>query len=193
MLHLLQANLALKTMRKTEDWDHDDRGGVFKQTQRGNCCSDQYNYCPLCFIIYFASHCSPRDFHLLSNSQQQLIYGLAVSLSEVRRGLGLMTRDQLMFSCYHGKLSFHLVVNHHSALVPGCAEPSAGNVLSLLNISSAVLSLSPISAERNTNHSDLSKVHSLRIITVIALISTRCESCHRSELADSSGDVFVFL
>ena len=94
MLHLLQANLALKTMRKTgtEDWDHDDRGGVFKQTQRGNCCSDQYNYCPLCFIIYFASHCSPRDFHLLSNSQQQLIYGLAVSLSEVRRGLGLMTR-----------------------------------------------------------------------------------------------------
>ena len=92
-----------------------------KQTQRGNCCSDQYNYCPLCFIIYFASHCSPRDFHLLSNSQQQLIYGLAVSLSEVRRGLGLMTRDQLMFSCYHGKLSFHLVVNHHSAQCWKCS------------------------------------------------------------------------
>ena len=172
-------------MRKTEDWDHDDRGGVFKQTQRGNCCSDQYNYCPLCFIIYFASHCSPRDFHLLSNSQQQLIYGLAVSLSEVRRGLGLMTRTSWCSVVIMG--SFHFI------LLSIITLHSAGNVLSLLNISSAVLSLSPISAERNTNHSDLSKVHSLRIITVIALISTRCESCHRSELADSSGDVFVFL
>ena len=64
---------------------------------------------------------------------------------------------------------------------------SAGNVLSLLNISSAVLSLSPISAERNTNHSDLSRLRSLRIITAIELISRRSEYCHRSGLSDRRG------
>ena len=57
-----------------------DDGRVLRQTQRGNCCSDQYNYCPLCFIIYFAIALllSPRYFHLLTNSQQQLIYWSAV-------------------------------------------------------------------------------------------------------------------
>ena len=76
---------------------NDDTGGVLRQTQRGNCCSDQYNYCPLCFIIYFSIALlgSPRYFHLLTNSQQQLIYWSAVSQSVSQSDLVIIRDRQL--------------------------------------------------------------------------------------------------
>ena len=46
---------------------------------------------------------------------------------------------------------------------------------------------SPVSHQKNTNHSDLSRLRSLRIITAIELISRRSEYCHRSELSDRRG------
>ena len=128
-----------------------------KQTQRGNCCSDQYNYCSLSFIIYFASQSSQRPSHPTQ-------FPRAINLG--------YQSDQLIPLVIQLKTGVKEFDVHHNngwswmfclQLIPSLQSPVP----------------SPVSHQKNTNHSDLSRLRSLRIITAIELISTRSEYCHR--------------